>query len=92
MRRHLEGDTWRPFAEELLGLLWLTVKRAEYIADELLALSFDDGSSLEVKANPQWEAWRFMRADGSQLVCAPDGGLFTWSPDSPGGRARPYKP
>jgi hypothetical protein len=47
-------------------------------ADSALRLAFDDGSSIEVGSDPDYEAWVMSADDGSMLVCMPGGQLAMW--------------
>lgn len=68
------GDSWRPHASALLTLLWASVVKSEY-GESRLVLSLDDGRRVEVQANPQYEAWRYVPRTGEWLVCLPGGEL-----------------
>ena|SRR5213593_2434577 len=56
-----------------------TVAQAIGLKDGTLDVSFADGSSLVVPADPDYEAWELSASDGFLVVSRPGGGLATWS-------------
>lgn len=70
-----------PSNDAILSVQSLTVELAEFTDDKRLVLSFDDRSTLQVPAHPEFESWHVTRQDGSSLLCTPGGGLMEPPPD-----------
>jgi hypothetical protein len=67
--------------EEIHSLLHQTVTSSEADGSGALILSFDDGATLKVEPNDDYEAWTLAGPHGVKLVCMPGGELARW-PDS----------
>ena len=66
---------------QLVQLMWATVQEVE--VDEStgsLLIAFDEGRSLEVRSDEDYEAWNFAGPHGHKIVCSEGGGLVTWDP------------
>jgi hypothetical protein len=61
-----------------LRLVRLGVERAEAFKDGHMEIAFEDGSTLAVPADPDYEAWTITGTNGARIVSTPGGELAVW--------------
>jgi hypothetical protein len=73
--RYSVGEIPAEIGPQLTGILC----EAHATENGTLQLEFESGSSIRVFADPDYEAWSVVGADGFRVVCMPGGELAVWS-------------
>ncbi|WP_157181858.1 DUF6188 family protein [Nocardia testacea] len=73
--RYSVGEIPAEVGPQITGVL----REAHAIENGTLHLEFESGSSIRVFADPDYEAWSVVGADGFRVVCMPGGELAVWS-------------
>jgi hypothetical protein len=73
-------DPEKPERVSNLVELHQTAVTGECFENGTLELRFSNGSTIDVFADPHYEAWSVTRGDGEQIIALPGGGLTRYGP------------